>query len=432
MMAADDSLFAVESGRDTVSHYVVHLCVLLSMVKSPVCGTLDDSPCNAVGEVLLQAGRYFKRLALGISAERNDCFKHRLSIGERSCFIEHNCVRICKLFKILSALDGDVHIRSFLDSGNYGNGHRKLYCAGIIHHQQGNCLGDISRKQQSKTKSQEAERNDAVRQCFRTALNACFQVLGVVDKLDYLAYLCIGGKAADCYRHSTLFHNGSRKHAASCRLHYCKRLACHGGLVYVSLALAYLAVHGDNAACAYSYPVACVKLGHGDKHIGLFRYQPYLVCLYSKTVRKNSPCACPCVVLQKSGYGQQEHYAACGLVVFPAEAGCDGSSVKHVNGKLALAQCAKAFPDVFQSLYYRKRIAYRHREKCREKYPLCHQLTKLNAEAAVYLRNAELGVGIIGNELSWVKSRYSLYNLVTAALFVAYKYAAVPAPYLYR
>ena len=111
-------------------------------------GGIHDRIGDGMWKMFLQAGGLPQELVRLFTVERDD-LRHR---GTRSC--EGSCLvkydRIGIGFEVFPALYIDLGNGSLPDRGKHRQRHGELQRAGIIHHQHGNGLGDISRQQKGQ------------------------------------------------------------------------------------------------------------------------------------------------------------------------------------------------------------------------------------------------------------------------------------------
>ena len=127
--APDDDLMPIDGTGYAMRDDVFHTGMILRVGQSaPLC-LLDHSVCHGVRVMLLQTSRQTEHILCGMTAERYDVHHGRIGIGERTRFVEHDRIRLCRRFKKPTALYGDVVCTAFPHRKKECNLHGELQVA---------------------------------------------------------------------------------------------------------------------------------------------------------------------------------------------------------------------------------------------------------------------------------------------------------------
>ena len=423
MVAADNGTLSVKRGGNAVCHDILHFGMFFLMIQTAVCRTLHNGTGNTVRKMLLDAGCNSQNLVFAVITERDRPFQNRFGIGQCTGFVKYHAVRFGESLQIFAALDGNIMVCGFPNCRDHRDRRGQLDSTGIIHHQNRHCLGDIPCQQQCQTKSQEAERHNAVCQIFGTALHAGFQVFGIVDQFNDLLDFGIAAKSTYLYMNTALIDNRSGKYGRALRLANAQRLSGHGSFVDVGFAGSDSAVYRNHTAGADTDHIAHLQLCHGNQDLCAVLHQPHLVRLYGKAVRQGCLGLGSGVVLQQCRDRQHEHDRSCRLEIPLQQARTDRGTVQHIYIQMSLQQCLDCTPRIADSLEQDHRICNGSRQQSILEIPLCHQLYQISLK--VRIDPFRTGVRSQRCQQSGVQCRNCTDHLLACSCFIIYQNTAV-------
>ena len=289
----------VAAHEDLLPMHVFHLRVLFLMVQAFLQRLAHDGPRHAVGEVLFQAGGRFQDVFPAAVAQGDNLRHLGAGGGQRARLVKNDGVRPGEQLHEFSALDHDLARGSFLHGGDDGNGRGELDGAGIIHHQHGERLGDVPGEQEQRTRREQGEGNDGIREFFRPALDAGLQFLRMVNQGDDVVDAGLVAHGVHPDDEGACFQRGPGEDDGAFLLGCRFRFSRHGGLVHFRLPGQDGAVHGDDVAGVHSDLVPGPDLFHGNLAHAVLFHPPDLVHVDAQAGRKRRPGLLPRVIFQQ-------------------------------------------------------------------------------------------------------------------------------------
>ena len=262
MIASETDLFSVNHACNAMGHNILHLRMLFFMRKSLPCCLLYYGIGDGMRIMFLKAGCKPKHFLRIISAKCNDARNLRRRLGERSRFIEYDCLRIRKTLHHLSAFDGNVvHVR-FPHGRQDRYRHGELQRTAEINHQDGICLRRVPGQKICEAGKCKSQRDQTVCQirCFRLRIR--FQFLRILNHGNDLVILTGALVFCDAHSHLALFHDSSRENSSAFLLVYGKRLPGDRRLIYHPVSGFHNPVERDHVAGPDDNPVAFPHLVH--------------------------------------------------------------------------------------------------------------------------------------------------------------------------
>ena len=144
MEASDHRLLAVDLRSDAVGNDILCLCMHFLVRKAFFFCSNHYRPCHGMWEMFLQAGCLSQKFILGFAVKGDNLHQFRTGLRECSRLIEYDGICFCHCLQETPALHRDVIVCRLPDRRQNRNGHGHFERTGIIHHQDRNCLGDIS------------------------------------------------------------------------------------------------------------------------------------------------------------------------------------------------------------------------------------------------------------------------------------------------
>ena len=184
VIAADDRLFPVYSGRDAMGDHILNGRMLFFMLKILFKRIVYDRTGDRMRIMLLQAGRQPQHFVCVPSAERNDHLDSGGRFGQRSGLVENDCIRCRDRFEETTALDGDMMAAAFPHSRESRDRNREFERTGEIDHQYRQRAGRVPGQKIGQNGSAEAVRNEFVREVRSLILCRRLHLLAGFDHMN--------------------------------------------------------------------------------------------------------------------------------------------------------------------------------------------------------------------------------------------------------
>ena len=361
VLASDDHALALERSCDTVRHDVLHIGMFFGVIDIAFHCRLDNRTSHAMREMFLDACRNFQDSLFGIFAKRNNLFKPRFCLRERSRLVEHNRIGKSKFFQVLAALHRQVHIRRFTQRRNHGNRRRELYRARVIHHQDGNRTRNILRQQERKPKAKEAKRHDAIGQMFRTALYACLQVFATVDQFHDLLDFRIAVDRMYLHENGTFFKNSPGKNDSAGGLHHRLGFTRHRRFIHKGFAFNHATIDRNHATGTDADQVIDLDVLHIHQSIYAVFHNPDLIYLDGEATCQSCARTRLGVIFQQARHAQKEHDRSGRFVIALQQRSANCSTVQNIDGELSAHKRRYPASHIAQPANYRNCRANRKR-----------------------------------------------------------------------
>ena len=124
--------------------HVLHGGVSFLVVKTSQPCLLNNSVCDRVGVMLLQAGCKPQHFAFVVSSKGDYPCDSWRGMCQSACFVKNYGIRLRHSFKELSALDRNALCGTLTHCAYYRYGHCQFQRTRKIYHQYGHCLHCIS------------------------------------------------------------------------------------------------------------------------------------------------------------------------------------------------------------------------------------------------------------------------------------------------
>ena len=375
--------------------------------------------------MLLDTGRDAKHLLFASAFKGNDTFELRFCFGESPRLVENDGVGKRKFFQILAAFYGHVAVGRFAERRNHRNRGRKLDGARIVHHQNRDCFGNVTRKQEREPESDKAERHNSVGQAFSPALDRGLQVFGAVDEFDDFLNLGVAAYGPHRYYDGAFVHNGARKNGLPDRLVHCLRFARHGRFVHECIAFGNGSVHRNHATGTHTHEVAHLNILHTHLNIDTVLDNPHAVYLHGKACGKGRAGTRLGVIFQETTHVQQEHDGPCRFVIALQDARPDGGTVQHFDGEFPFGKAIQALRHELEASVNQVHRADGSRDQQLGKVTPRNHERKLVLETRIEFLQLVFSIGLALREICDIQIPDKINHLFTIAVFVFQQNAAV-------
>ena len=276
MIASDDGLLSGLRDRtgDTMRDHIFYLRMHLAMRDAFLFRLPNDSICNRVRIMLLEAGRDLQGLLRLPGPEAFDPDNLRCRMRERTGLIKDDRIRLRHSLQEFPALHRHVMSTGVADRGKHREWHRQFQRTRKVHHQEGQRAGNITRQKIGDHCTCKAPWHQLIRKMKGLRLGRRFQLLGILDHRDDLIVATI----ALCLRHTddaaSLLDDSTGIDRCVLCLHNRHGFSGHRGLIHRHLTGYHDTIEWDHIGRSHDDLIPGLKLPDGYQYIRVTGMHP--------------------------------------------------------------------------------------------------------------------------------------------------------------
>ena len=108
MLASDHSFLAFDRGRNAMRHHILHLCMTLIMGQPSYFRCFYNRFCHRVWKMLFHTSCQTKQFVGVFIHEWNHIHNRRFCLGQCTCLIKDDGIRLCNGFQISASFNGHI------------------------------------------------------------------------------------------------------------------------------------------------------------------------------------------------------------------------------------------------------------------------------------------------------------------------------------